>query len=78
MNSSEKLEYYATAKRADSYQIMQIIDGEFVPKWVGRLRGIAVSSNGIHVHDNPKDALECARNFRKHCQDEFAKKASTK
>jgi hypothetical protein len=74
MTYEEKLIHYATAPRATAGEITSIVDGRFVTKWAGRLRGIFVSMNGEWKFTNKQDALALARAYRQSCFDEAKSK----
>ncbi len=70
MTYDEKLIHYATAPRATAGKITQIVDGEFVTYWAGRLRGVFVKLGDEFKFDNKKDAISLARRYRQECIDE--------
>ena len=71
MTNEEKTVFYATAPRAYAGTISQIIDGNFVTYWVGKLRGKIVSlPGGQYKFDTKQEAIECAKSFRKSCIDD--------
>ena len=70
MTYDEKLIHYATAPRATAGEITSMVNGRFVTKWAGRLRGTFVSMSGEWKFTNKEDALALARRYR---QDAFDK-----
>ena len=71
MTKEKKLKFYATAPRAYAGTISQIVDGNLVTYWVGKLRGRIVSTTGNNYKFVTKnEALDCARRFRELCRDE--------
>lgn len=69
----EKLLHYATAKRATAGQITNIVDGDFVTMWAGKLNGVFVKLDDEFKKDTKEEALDVARRYRKHCIDEAVK-----
>ncbi len=74
MTYEEKLLHYATAPRATAGKITQIIDGNFVDFWAGRLRGVFVSMGGEWKFKTKDEAIELARKYRQGCIDEAVAK----
>ena len=70
----EKLIHYATAPRATAGEITSVVNGRFVTKWAGRLRGAFVSMSGEWKFTNKEDALALARRYRQDCFDEAKSK----
>lgn len=69
MNNSEKLLFYALAKRATTGVISQIVGGRIVDYFVGKLNGKIVSDENDEYKFYTKDyALKCARDFRARCK----------
>ncbi len=67
MTKEEKIAFYATARRAYAGTINQIVDGDVVTYWVGKLRGNIVSFEDEYKFITQEEAVECARKFRKMC-----------
>lgn len=74
----EKLIHYATAPRATAGTITQLVDGDFVTQWAGRLRGVFVKMGDEFRFDKKADALALARRYRQSCRDEAVKLGLTK
>lgn len=73
MTKEQKIQHYATAKRATAGKITQIVNRKFKSFWVGKLRGTIVShSDGNYRFNDRQAALECARGVRGRCRT-FAK-----
>lgn len=71
MSRDEKLVFYAQAPRAYAGKIHKYEKGNFVTYWAGKLRGIFVSpSEGDFKFNDKAQAIECARQFRRSCQEE--------
>jgi len=70
MTHDEKLVFYATAPRAYADKINQVIDGDFVTSFVGKLRGKIVThpTNGMYKFPTADEAKDCARAFRDFCR----------
>lgn len=66
----EKLLHYATAPRATAGKITNLVDGDFVTYWAGRLRGVFVKLGDDFKFDNKEDALNLARRYRQECINE--------
>lgn len=61
----QKVLYYATAPRATIGQISQIVNGDIVDFFVGKLRGIIVSTpDSRYKFGTPEEAKVCAITFR--------------
>lgn len=68
MTKKEKIKLYASAPRAYAGTISQIVDGDFVTYWVGKLRGRIVSlAGGEYKFGTKNEAIDCARRFRMKC-----------
>lgn len=71
MTYAEKLAFYVSAKRATATQIHKIENGNFVPYWIGRLKGKNVTMNAECKHRTREQAVEDARRFREACRSEL-------
>lgn len=68
MTFHEKLKFYATG-RPTVGTLSQIVDGEFVDYFVGKVRSIIVTNkNGEYKFNDTKSALQCAIEFRNNCR----------
>jgi hypothetical protein len=66
----QKLLHYATAPRATAGKLTQLIDGNFITFWAGKLRGVFVKLGDDFKFDNKEDALNLARKYRQECINE--------
>lgn len=65
LSYNEKVLYFAGAKRATVGTISQIVDRNIVSFFVGKLRGMIVStSDGQYKFTTKEEAISCAREFR--------------
>ena len=71
MEYNEKLKFYAEARRADAVKLHRIIDGDFVPYWVGTLRSKLVTLDASVKHQDRESAVNDARAFRDSCREEL-------
>lgn len=71
MNYKEKLKFYAGARRADAVKLHRVVDGNFVPYWVGTLRGKLVTIDSTIKHHDRESAVNDARAFRESCRQEL-------
>ena len=69
-NYEQKLLHYATAPRATAQKITQVVDGDLVDFWVGKLRGVCVKMGDQFKFKHKEDALNLARKFRQDCINE--------
>lgn len=61
----DKVLFFAMAKRATVGQIGQIVDGNIVNFYVGKLRGMIVTgTDGQYKFGQREDAMACAKEFR--------------
>ena len=66
----ERLIYYATAPRATAAEVSQIIDGNFVCGWAGKLRGKLVKLGDEFRFSTKEEAIDLARRYRQACREE--------
>lgn len=80
MSYEEKLIYYATAPRATAGKITQIVKGELVDFYLGRLRGnfVRMGDGELSKFKTKEEALKLARKFRQSCLDEAIEKGLLK
>ena len=71
MANTEKLKFYASAKRATAIQIHKVEEGDFVPYWIGRLNGKNVTMNSDWKHKTREQAVDDGRRFRESCRSEL-------
>lgn len=71
MSYQEKLKFYAEAKRSDAVKLHRVVNGDFVPYWVGTLRGKLVTLDSTIKHHDRESAVNDARAFRESCRREL-------
>ena len=74
MTYDEKLIYYGSAKRVTAQKITQYIDGNFISKWAGRVRGVFVKEGDRFKFETKSEALEFAREWRDRAKKEAIEK----